>query len=269
MIGGLARAYVMGRALGAVAGRSGGGQARGAGAASRTARSRNSTGAKDPAWPAPIREWGGMDGIYSPEAVGRRLRAQQDAERQRSGTASGVEQPQFLQPSPQVPTHDVATGHASTAPAAAEFRAASGTVSTPSGRPVPPPTPRHRSRVPRRYPPFSAPGAPTARRPVPTPPPPMRVASVPPELQFHPATPPPSPQPWHANGPAEVPVFQPATPDRGATGRRARTHTPAPVQFIPPTPPAPPRPPAAASTQPSTPPPASRTRSRHPGGEQT
>jgi hypothetical protein len=252
LIGGLARAYVMGRALGAVAGHSTGrgagrrgGQAGAArsGAARSTARPR-ANAAADPPWPAPIREWGGMDGIYSPEAIGRRLHAQQAGERSRAGATSGVEQPQFLQPSPQVPTHDLATGHATTAPAGIEFRAANGAVSTPSGQPVPPPRHRYRGRAPRRYPPFSTPGAPTARRPVPAPPPPMRVAPVPPELRFQTATPAPRSTPVRASGPPQPPVFQPATRDRGAAGRRARTHTPAPVQFIAPRPPAPPAPPS-------------------------
>jgi len=267
LVGGLARAYVMGHALGAVAGRStgrGAGRTTSRGGQAGAARARVSrvsarsrgTGVADVPWPSPIREWGGMDGIYSPEAVGRRLHVRQNAERDRAGTRSGVDRPQFLQPTPQVPTHDLATRHATSAPAPAVFRSADGVVSTSAGRPVVPPRPRRNGRPPRRYPPFSTPGAPTARRPVPAPPAPIRVAAVPPQLRFQPAKAPPASTPQRATYPADAPVFRPPTPDRGALGRRARTDTPARVQFLPPEPPAPPTPtpePPVAS-RPSSPP---------------
>jgi hypothetical protein len=234
MIGGLARAYVMGRALGAVAGRGSRATGMRAGGAARGA-ARSRTAVADPPSGMPIREWGGLGGIYSPEAIGRRLRDQQEAERERAGTGSGVDHPRFVQPIRQTPTHDLATRHAYTAPTAAEFRAADGTMSTASGQPVVPPTPRRRTRPPqRRYPPFSAPGAPSARRPAPTLAPPMPLAATPPELRFQPATPAPHAQPIQVTNPAKPPVFQSPTPDNGVIERRARTETPAAPIFQPP-----------------------------------
>lgn len=237
LVAGMARTYLMGRAVGAIAGRIGVRSGRGSASASAArargtaARSRTATPA-DPPLPAPIRDWGGLDGIFAPDAISRRLRAQHSAERARAGTSSRVQQPRFQQTAPQTPTHDLAPMQARTAPAAAEFQAANGAISTPSGRPATPPAPRRRTRPPRRYPPFSASGAPSARQPVPrSPMPPLHTPTVPPALRFHPATSQPASPPMHASGPPPPPEFQPATPDRAAVGRRARTHTPAPVVF--------------------------------------
>jgi hypothetical protein len=247
MIGGLARAYVTGRVLGAVVGR-GGGRAAGRAAAAVGGGGRGGSGGgsgsgssvEDPPWPmAPQVYWGTPDGNRRAERARGEIQARRLSEQHRStpsgtGRGSGVTPPRFQQPAPQTPTHDRVTGHATQAPKPVVFRAARGATSTPSGLPVPPPTPRQRSRAPRRYPPYSAPGAPTARRPVPTPMPPMPasvVASVPPALRFQPATPTPPVTPARASELPAAAVFQPATPDRGAAGRRGYTHTPAPVVF--------------------------------------
>ncbi|MFI6098210.1 hypothetical protein ACIA8G_21830 [Lentzea sp. NPDC051213] len=235
-VGGLVRAFVMGKAMGLLGGRGFGGHTAAAagagGGAGRGQRGTVRTG--EPPWPAPIREWGGTAGIYSPEAVGRRLREQQALERSRVGGRVLPVAPQFLQPSPQTPTHEIATRRTPGRPAMPEFRAA-----------LPePPTPRPGTRsvsvaTGSVTPVFRPPAARTsaarsvASRPVP---------GVPTHLQFRPATPEAPVRPVRATVPPPVPaeVFQPATPD--PAGRRVRSHTPAPLLFQPPRPGHPQRP---------------------------
>lgn len=217
LITGVARTYVLGRTLGAITSRRTGGQAGAArpGAVPPPRRPRNQT----------TRDGARLDRIVTPEALGRRLGAQRAIERNHAGTASRVQPPRFQQAAPQFPTHDLPPGHATSAPAAAVFRAPDGTASTPSGRPVTPPTPRRRTRAPRRYPPFSTP---TAHRTGPVAP--LRTPTVPADLRFQPATAEPIAPPRRASGPPPTLLFHPATPDPAMT-RRARSHTPAPVVF--------------------------------------
>jgi hypothetical protein len=243
-VGGVARAFVFGKAMGLLGGRAGMSAGTAAGRSRSTARSLPST----PAGPAPIREWGGLGGIYTPEAIGRRLREQRAREMVQRRPRSGYQfAPRFLQPSPQVPTHDLSAGKAPGRPAMPVFRSTapdnpstgSTTVRYPlgsSGAPV-----------------FHAPGQP---RRAPVPPPRARTAAVPPQLQFQSATLEPPVRPVRADGPPPAAVFQQAIADAGRT-RRTRTHTPAPVLFHAP-------PPATTSTS------SPRTRPAHaprPGGD--
>lgn len=204
-VAGLARAYVTGRALGAIGlggrgmrpGRSG--SAVGGSPANLRARKNPSTSRQpsDPPWPPPIREWAGVDGIFSPEGLERHMRAQHAAERARAGISSGVPAPPFQQAEPASPTAEHAMGRVTSAPAPVQFEAVDSSRTTSAGRPEHPPRPRHRSRRPGQQPPFHVAGAqgrPTTRRLAPARGPVIKVAAVPVDLAFKPAQPaPPSP----------------------------------------------------------------------------
>jgi hypothetical protein len=266
-LGGIARAYVMGKALGVLGVRMGGrrggvaGGARGA-----SARGARPSAPADPRWPVPLREWGGIDGIYSPEAVGRRLREHLARGQAARHPASRVGPVRFQQAAPQTPTHDLATGHASGRPDMNTFRSA---VPDDPAASVSPPRPTAGPGVAR----FRAPGGPPR---VPAPLPRIRTAQVPAALRFQPAVPPAPVRPVRASTPPTRPTFQSPAPDPGATGRRARSHTPAPVQFQAPHPPAPAAPPTPVSTGSAAPvrfhapptPPARPRPAPQPGGEQ-
>jgi hypothetical protein len=253
LLGGLLRAYVMARTFGAISARSGtfgrAGAATGTANRGRVGRAAPRSGSSDPPWPPQPRL------APTPELVSRRLREQYDAQRLRLREQYDAERlraarrsripsqaPRFLQPTPQIPTHDHPIGPATDAPDMPEFSA----VPTPG-------TPRHRARAPRRTPPFQAPGAAlrtprtTARQR------PIRPATVPPALRFQPpATASPAAdaaRPVRANGPAPAVGFQTATPSRRVGATAARTPTPAMPEFRAPMPPrTPPVPPAPTST---------------------
>ncbi|MDX8143310.1 hypothetical protein SK854_14370 [Lentzea sp. BCCO 10_0061] len=223
-LGGLAYAFVFGKTMGLLGGRF----------AMRTAAATASGGtgggrsAPEPRWPAPIREWGGVGGIYTPEAVARRLQQQRARELAHRRTVSGQQHLRFQQAAPQVPTHDIASWNPTGSTAVPEFR-------------PPTPPPGRAESLPR---PIGRPSAPVFR---PAPPstrtaataPRLRTAAVPAELQFRPAAATPEVAPIRATGAPVPTVFRQAVPDLGGHGRRARTHTPAPVHFQ-----APSRPPA-------------------------
>lgn len=247
LLGGLLRAYVAAKTLGVVGARTGAfGRPGVAAAGSRRQRSATGTGVgrsgpADPPWPPQPRV------APSADVVSRRLREQYDAERLRAARRSRIpsQAPQFLQPTPQIPTRDHPVGPATEAPAMPEFSAAPTTGA-----------PRHRRRAPRRNPPFQTPGRPlrtsrSASRPI-------RTATVPPALRFQPptapstgavSTPSTSERPTRAQGPAPAVTFQPATPTTRVGPTAARTPSPAGVEFRTPTParPAPPPPPRRSS----------------------
>ncbi|MBB5801314.1 hypothetical protein F4560_001082 [Saccharothrix ecbatanensis] len=231
-VGGLGRALVFGKAMGMLGGRSRGPRvgstAGGAGHGVRAPRRR------DPMWPAPVREWGGVDGLFTPEAIGRRLHSQRAQEFAWRRTVSGQQHLRFLQPAAQTPTHDLANWNPAGSTAAPEFRAAVEDTSPTSAEPLLRPVGRPTS------PSFSAPGEGGG-----TATPRIRTAQVPPHLQFRPAVVEAPVRPVRAAAPPAVPVFQSSTPDIGAHGRRARTHTPAPALFHPP----PSQPPAGTPQQ--------------------
>ncbi|MFD0201401.1 MULTISPECIES: hypothetical protein [Saccharothrix] len=254
-VGGLAHAFVFGKAMSALGGRSASARAAstagGAGRGARTPRER------DPMWPAPIREWGGVGGLFTPEAIGRRLNAQRDQEFTRRRTVSGQQHLPFLQATPQTTTHDLASWVPAGSATTPEFRTApASTSASDTANPLPRPVGTTAA------PAFRAAGQDARHRPVP----PSRTRTAPPELRFRPATTDAPAHPIRATGRAEPPVFRPATPETGAHGRRARTHTPAPVLFRPPRPAAgaSPTPPPAAPVDRGVPP----VRPR-PGGERS
>ncbi|MCC8244997.1 hypothetical protein [Saccharothrix luteola] len=224
-VGGLAHAFVFGKAMGLLGGRSARAAATARSGSPRVGPSGAANG--EPPWPARIREWGGVDGPLTPEAIGRRLHAQRAQQFARRRTVSGQHHLRFLQPIPQTPTHDLATWTPAGSTTVPEFRAEEpGTdgSSTPPRRPV------------------GTTAAPVFRtaeddvRPR-SAPPPMRTAPVPAELRFRPPTGDTPARPVRATAPAEMPLFRPASPQAGAHGRRTRTHTPAPVLFRSPGPP--------------------------------
>ncbi|XVS61879.1 hypothetical protein ACQPYE_26795 [Actinosynnema sp. CA-299493] len=233
-VGGLARAFVVGKTMGVL-----GGRGIGSAAASRSGGPGPGTGGaarREPPWPPPIREWGGIGGPGTPEAVGRRLRAQRAQESARRRTVSGQQHLRFLQPAPQTPTHDLAAWNPAGSTTVPEFRTAGASEEDSSSSPLPYP-------VGTTAPPVFGTAAPRGSSRS-TPLPPSRTASVPPELRFRPATGDAPVRPVRAATRAEVPVFRPVSPQTGAHGRRARTHTPAPVLFQPPRPPDTPPPPS-------------------------
>ncbi|ROP37333.1 hypothetical protein [Saccharothrix texasensis] len=237
-VGGLARAFVVGKTMGVL-----GGRGIGTAAASRSRGSGAGTGGaahREPPWPAPIREWGGIGGPGTPEAVGRRLHAQRAQETARRRTVSGQQHLRFLQPVPQEPTHDLAAWNPAGSTTVPEFRTATASEDVSSSSPLPYPVGTAAVPVFRT----GAERADNGSEPSPS----TRTASVPPQLRFRPATDDTPVRPIRATTRAEAPVFRPATPQTGAHGRRARTHTPAPVLFRPPrpsdAPPPPPPPPA-------------------------
>lgn len=224
-LGGLAYAFVFGKTMGLLGGRK---------LATRTAVATASGGAggrsaPEPRWPAPIREWGGVGGIYTPEAIARRLQQQRARELAQRRTVSGQQHLRFEQTAPQTPTHDIASWNPSGSTAEPEFR---------------PPSPVTGRAGPLAQP-IGSPSAPVFRPARPaagsaaTPPPRIRTAAVPAELQFRPAATTPEVAPMRATGAPAPTTFRQAVPDLGGHGRRARSHTPAPVQFQ-----APSRPPA-------------------------
>ncbi|REH28662.1 hypothetical protein BCF44_126104 [Kutzneria buriramensis] len=233
LVGGLARAYVMGKAFGHLRG-------------DRQTRPHTWTpepSPRDPRWPAPIRTWWGVDGQHSPAAMARRIRDWQGIERARRPLRLPPGQARFLQPITQVTTHDLAETHAAERPAMTTFRPATpdpASAGTPMPRPVDPPHPMQfrPARPPAAQPEWSHRSAPVS------------------PVRFRPATPPARTRPVHADGPPAPAVFQDnVTPP---PARRARTHTPAPVYFRPeagPTAPAPKAypPPATPLPQPQRP----------------
>ncbi|WHT20191.1 hypothetical protein N8J89_03715 [Crossiella sp. CA-258035] len=222
LVGGVLRAYVMGKAFGLLGNR----RSRPAPSARphpAPAGPRARSGSEPP-WPMAIREWGGLAGIGGPEAIARRLREHHAAELARKQPPSRVTAVRFQQHTPQRPTHDLAPRHASEAPAMTEFR-----TPTPDPPTAAVPISRRPGTVP--HPAFR-----TAAAPIPAP---VRVpvAAVPAHLRFQAATAEPTIPPRVAGSAPASPVFQ--APVGEPVGRRARSHTPAPPQFRPPTPPAP------------------------------
>ncbi|QFZ18505.1 hypothetical protein [Saccharothrix syringae] len=229
-VGGLARAFVLGKTMGLLGGRTRSAHAMSVvGGADRGARA---PGRQDPLWPAPVREWGGIGGVFSPEAIGRRLTSQRAQESARRHTVSGQQHLRFLQPTPQTPTHDLAGWNPAGSTTTARFHSASPAEdeSTPAPHPI----------GTAAAPVFRAAGQ--DGRPRSTPPSssttPLRTAPVPPELRFRPPVGEAAASPVRASAPARAAVFRSAAaPQPGAHGRRARSHTPAPVLFRPPNPP--------------------------------
>jgi hypothetical protein len=171
----------------------------------------------DPAWPSKIHAWYGVDGPRSLSAIEQRTRAWQASERAHRQPPSTVGPVRFQQAAAQTPTHDLATGHVSTAPTPTTFRS--------------PERPQDHLAPPR---PASSPPPPTFRtaRPSTPPLPPIRTATVPPALRFVPPTPaPPAPVTHAATAPA--PATFTAPEPTAPVQRRARTHTPAPPVFRP------------------------------------
>ena len=124
----------------------------------------------------------------------------------------------FLQPTPQVPTHELPIRSAPSAPATIEFRAPGDRTD----RTAPLPRPAAPARAPRFQPATSAPNIATRPRPG---------GSAPTAARFQPATPhAPGPPATQATRSPSAPVFVPAVqPIEQVTARR--THTPAPVLF--------------------------------------
>ncbi|MCP2204794.1 hypothetical protein [Lentzea flava] len=224
-LGGLAYAFVFGKTMGLLGGR----RLAMRTAAATTSRGTGGRSVPEPRWPAPIREWGGVGGIYTPEAIARRLQQQRARELAHRSTVSGQQHARFQQAAPQTPTHDIANWNSTGSTVEPEFR-----PPTPvSGRAEPLPRPIGRPSAP-----VFRPAKPAARSAA-TPPPRLRTAAVPAELQFRPAAATPQVAPMRATGTPAPTVFRQAVPDLGSHGRRTRSHTPAPVQFQ-----APSRPPA-------------------------
>jgi hypothetical protein len=220
LVGGLVKGFLMAKTFGALTNRHG--SPRPAGDNKRIGRP-----ASDPAWPAKIHAWYGVDGPRGLAAIEQRTRAWQASERAHRKPRSTVAPVRFQQATAQTPTHDLATRHMEAAPAATTFH-----------EPVRPRTPA----VPPR--PASPPPPSTFRtaRPATPPVPAMRTAAVPAALRFVPPTP---AAPMHTaragTAPAPVRFESPDTP--APVHRRARTHTPAPPVFRAPQPePAPPAP---------------------------
>lgn len=216
-VGGLARAYVMGRAFGMFR-------------ELNKPRTYTRKPVKDPAWPKPIRTWWGMDGQHSPAAMARRMRDWQGIERARRPRRIPPGQARFLQAIVQTPTHDIATTKASIAPAATTFHPPvpePPTSATPARRPsVPPAAIRFRTAKP----------TPAPERWLPT------TASLAP-VRFRPAVAPSAPPPQYRTANSlSAPVFSEPTNATPPIQRRARSHAPAPVHFRPAAPPVQPTP---------------------------
>ncbi|MCP3800726.1 hypothetical protein NLX83_15770 [Allokutzneria sp. A3M-2-11 16] len=197
-VGGLARAYVAGRAFGVLGGRT---------------RPRRARPPKPPGgggvgvpWPAPLSQWGGLGGIYSPQATAHRLRNQVPHV---SGAAHGLNAALFQQPGK--PTHFRPTGpFGSTAMPPFSSTRAPGAWT---------PQLRAWASPPRFQEAQAASSGPT-----------MRTATVPPHLRFQAATPEhETPPPTRATGSAAPPVFDTGTPVRPTT--RARVERPSPPAF--------------------------------------
>jgi len=229
-LGGLARAYIAAKTFGMVAGKAGGfGKAGAAGAAKTGGGSgggggRGGGGSADPSWPAQPRL------APTPAMVTKRLQAAHDAERARAARRSRLpsQAPQFLQPQPQVTTHDPAVTPATLGPTVPEFSSAPAPAT---------PTARRRPR-PGSAPQFQAAGGPRRRGAAPPPARPIRVASVPPQLRFQPATP-PSPRPASPAKPTPAPVapvFRQAQPEPRIGDAYRRTQSVPPPVFRAPKP---------------------------------
>ncbi|MEV6242491.1 hypothetical protein [Lentzea sp. NPDC051838] len=217
-LGGLAYAFVFGKAMALLGARRFAMQTTAATASRGTGGGRSTP---EPRWPAPIREWGGVGGIYTPEAIARRLQQQRTRELAQRRTVSGQQHLRFQQAAPQTPTHDIASWNPAGSTVEPEFR-----PPTPvSGRAEPLARPIGRPSVPE----FRS-AMRTASSAAPTPPR-LRTAAVPAELQFRPAAPTPEVTPMRATGAPAPTVFRQAVPDLGGHGRRTRSQTPAPVQF--------------------------------------
>jgi len=214
LVGGLVKGFLMAKTFGALTNHN---RSRGpVGEHRRTWRP-----PPDPAWPARIHAWYGVDGPRSLAAIEQRTRAWQASERAHRRPPSTVTPVRFQQATAQTPTHDLATLHRETAPAATTFR----TLQRP---PVPVAPPRPAGPPP--LPTFRT--ARTATPPLPA----MRTAAVPPALRFVPPVPAAPAHAVHADT-APAPVrFQ--SPEIAApVHRRAHTHTPAPPVFRAPSPP--------------------------------
>ncbi|WP_246367478.1 hypothetical protein [Kibdelosporangium persicum] len=228
LLGGLARAFIMAKTFGMVAGKAGAFSAAGTTRAAK-AGGRGSGGSgsapADPPWPAQPRI------APTPDMVNKRLKAAREAERARAARRSRVpsQAPQFLQPSPQDTTHDPAVTPANQGPTMPpEFSSAPKPAT---------PTPR-RGQRPGSAPQFQAAGGPRRRGATPPPARPIRTASVPPQLQFRPATPPapqPSSPPRSASAPA-APVFRQAQPEPRIGDAYRRTQSVPPPVFRAPKP---------------------------------
>ncbi|MGO1053259.1 hypothetical protein [Crossiella sp. CA198] len=250
LMGGLLRAYVIGKTFGLVSGH----RRSTAHSHTRAAAVRPQPGAvSEPPWPMAIRQWGGLAGIGGPEAIARRLREHRAAAHIHQQPGSRVGAVRFQQPAPQTPTHDLAPRHASEAPTMTQFQPPvpdRPTTATPIARPAAAPSPLR----------FQTAAVP-ANTPVLVP-----AAPVPTHLRFQPATPEQLVQPRIADSAPAAPVF--GHPAVAPLGRRARSHAPAPLQFQPPPGPAetpasgPASAPSAVLFQPPGPTPPTR-----PGGE--
>ncbi|MEC3974348.1 hypothetical protein [Amycolatopsis sp. H20-H5] len=245
-LGGLVKAVIVAKTFGAVAGRSGAFGRPRAAAGAKVAHGTGSggrTGVADLPWPPQQRL------APTAEAVNKRMQRDFDAERLRAVRQSRLpsQEPRFLQPSPQEPTHDPAVSAAvSGPPAMPEFSSAPQPVA-----PIPPQSARRRGghqigAAPR----FQAPGTSrrtsggqSSARPV-------AVAAVPPHLRFQP----PAPEPPHVSRPVRpatpsvvAPAFRPARPEPRFGDARPRTRSVPPISFRA-APPAPPK------SQPKSPP---------------
>ena len=242
LVGGIIRTLILTRVLGAVGAFVGGnrigGRTAAAGSGSRSRSGATSRGGA--AWgPLPHR-------APSAPTTAQRLQAQYNAQRQQAARRSRVpsQAPRFLQPTPQIPIHDYATGAATHAPGMPGFSAPP-TADTPRPNTGSPPAP----------PPFQRPGGTQGRSATPS----MRTATAPPALRFQPpvrpgaaptTTPSTSGTPVRPAGPPPETGFRTATraPTFGPTP--PRTHTPSPVQFRAPTPPPPSRRPSSGGVTP-------------------
>ncbi|WP_232376332.1 hypothetical protein [Amycolatopsis aidingensis] len=230
LLGGLVRAYIAAKTFGMVAGKTGAFGKTGAAGAAKTrggsgGGGRGGGASANPPWPAQPRL------APTPEMVNKRLQAAQDAERTRAARRSRLpsQAPQFLQPTPQDPTHDPAVTPANQGPAMPPEFSSAPTPATP--------TPR-RGQRPGSAPRFQAAGEPRRRGATPPPARPIRTASVPPQLQFRPATPPapqPSP-PVRPTGPPAAPTFRQAQPEPRIGDAYRRTQSAPPPMFRAPKP---------------------------------
>ncbi|MFI5593542.1 hypothetical protein ACIA5G_51550 [Amycolatopsis sp. NPDC051758] len=220
-LGGLARAYIAAKTFGMVAGKTGAFGKAGAASATKNA-GRGGGAAADPPRPAQPRL------APNPEAVNRRLKAAQDAERARAAQRPLLpsQAPQFLQPLPQDSTHDPAVIPANQGPTMPEFSSAPTPVS---------PTPLRRPRS--ATPHFQAAGGPRRRGATSPSARPIRTASVPPQLQFQPATPPaPQPLPAQPASAPAAPAFRQATLEPRLGDAHRRTQSVPPPMFRAPKP---------------------------------
>ncbi|MET9629069.1 hypothetical protein ABZX92_16560 [Lentzea sp. NPDC006480] len=219
-LGGLARAFVFGKAMALIGG------GRFAGVAAHATKGSAGTGrasAAEPPWPPQPRF------PATPEMVTKRLKEVYDAERLRAAQRTRVpsQQPKFLQPQPQQAVHEPAVVPATAGRTTPEFSSVPERVTA---------VPRRGSR-PGTQPQFRAAGGPRQRGAVPPPARPVRVPSVPPQLRFQPAVQhtPQTPSPPQTSAPAP-PVFQQARPEPRIGDARQRVHSVPPPLFRAPKP---------------------------------